>query len=297
VRPLTDGRLVVFGPEHLVLLGIFAAGCIAVAVAGRRLRGRPILEARARRTAAVLILVSCGPFEALDWVHAVHYWRSSLPIQICDFGWFVAAVALLTGSRAWSGLLYFWGLTLCVQGVITPDLDHLFPQAQFFGYWIRHLAPPWAALYLVAAGVGPRWREYRLVVAVTLAVAAPAMVLNRIFGSNYEYLNAKPVSHSVLDLLGPWPWYVVVEIALLLGSWALMTWPWNRAANACALGRRGTGGHENRHRPADHRRDLHLRPAHGRVVGEHPRAGRDPDARRAGVHRPGTGPPPYGRGS
>lgn len=224
---LADGRLVVFGPEHLVVLGIFALGCAAAALAGRRLRSRSVTESRVRRSAGVVILCMCAPFEVLDWLHAVHYWRTALPIQICDFAWLVAGVALLTGSRAWCGLIYFWGLTLSIQGVLTPDLDHLFPQVQFFGYWLRHLAPPWAAVYLVGAGIGPSWREYRIVVAITVVVAGAAMTLNRVLGSNYDYLNAKPVTHSLLDFLGPWPWYVVVEVLLIAGFWALITWPWS----------------------------------------------------------------------
>jgi uncharacterized membrane protein YwaF len=30
----------------------------------------------------------------------------------------------------------------------------------------------------------------------------------------------------VLDLLGPWPVYVLAEVGILVAVWALMTWPW-----------------------------------------------------------------------
>jgi hypothetical integral membrane protein (TIGR02206 family) len=226
VHPLTDDRFIVFGPQHLLVLGLFGLGCVAAVLAGARLHARPRTEARAGRVAGVVVLVVCGPFEVLDWLHAVGHWRTALPVQICDFGWLVAGVALATRSRGWSALLYYWGLTLCVQGVLTPDLDHVFPQVQFFGYWVRHLAPPWAAVYLVRARHGPSWRDYRTAVAV--AVTGLAMVLNRILGSNYDYLNAKPATHSALDLLGPWPWYVLSEVVLVAAFWALITWPWNR---------------------------------------------------------------------
>lgn len=220
------GRFQVFGTQHLVILGVFALGCLVVVLLGRRLSERA--DASFRRISGVVILVACGPFEAVDWLHAASHWRTLLPVQICDVAWLIAAVALLTRRPRWSALLYYWGLTLSLQGVLTPDLDHTFPDLQFFGFWVRHLAPVWAAAYLVGAGAGPSWRGYRFVLAVTALWAATMMTLNAVLGSNYGYLNAKPASHSLLDLLGPWPWYVGVEAVLVIVVWALLTWPWNR---------------------------------------------------------------------
>jgi len=30
-------------------------------------------------------------------------------------------------------------------------------------------------------------------------------------------------------VLGPWPVYLLVEVAIVVIVWALMTWPWQRA--------------------------------------------------------------------
>ena len=32
----------------------------------------------------------------------------------------------------------------------------------------------------------------------------------------------------MLDVLGPWPVYLLAEVAIVLIVWALMTWPWQR---------------------------------------------------------------------
>lgn len=245
---LVGGRFRPFGPQHLVILGLFGLVCLATVLFVRRLS--PRAEATVRRTAGVVILVVCGPFEVVDWLHAVGNWRTSLPVQICDFAWLIAGVALLTGGRRWSAVLYYWGLTLSLQGVLTPDLDHVFPDPQFFGYWVRHLAPVWAAVYLIGARAGPSWRDYRFVLALTALWAAAMMGLNAVLGSNYGYLNAKPVSHSLLDILGPWPWYVVVEAALIVGGWALITWPWTHGRAESSDGDQpGLATEESRSRP------------------------------------------------
>ena len=57
------------------------------------------------------------------------------------------------------------------------------------------------------------------------------MTFNAVTGTNYGYLNRKPAVGTLLDWFGPWPGYVVVEIALVAGIWALMTWPWTRSAD------------------------------------------------------------------
>jgi hypothetical integral membrane protein (TIGR02206 family) len=64
-----------------------------------------------------------------------------------------------------------------------------------------------------------------MVVTVTWAVVA--FGLNNWLGTNYGFLNGKPDNPSILDLLGPWPFYVVAEIAIIMAVWALLTWPWD----------------------------------------------------------------------
>ncbi|HWC23984.1 MAG TPA: TIGR02206 family membrane protein [Flexivirga sp.] len=226
--PTAAQQFAVLGPQHRLVLVVVLVGCAALLLLGGRLRSRPGARSALLRWAGVTILVCCAPFEVFDIVVGVQHPRTGLPLQVCDIGWLVAGVALLTRGRLMSALLYYWGLTLSIQGVVTPELDHAFPQVQFFGFWVRHVAPVWAAVLLIGLRIGPDWRGYRFSVAVTGAWVIGVMTLNGVLGSNYGYLNGKPDVRSALDLLGPWPWYVVFEVVLVAAAWALMTWPWNR---------------------------------------------------------------------
>jgi len=109
-----------------------------------------------------------------------------------------------------------------------PPRSTLFPYTTLFRSAI-HLLVVWAAIYLTwGRGMRPGWRSYRLVVGVTLTWVAVTMTFNSIAGSNYGFLNAKPSTASLLDVMGPWPWYVVVGAVLVAAIWAAMTWPWER---------------------------------------------------------------------
>ncbi|MGH3524247.1 MAG: TIGR02206 family membrane protein, partial [Mycobacterium sp.] len=59
-----------------------------------------------------------------------------------------------------------------------------------------------------------------------------------IAGTDYGFLNGKPATTSLLDVLGPWPVYLLTAATLILIVWALMTWPWVRPRQR-AKGRSG----------------------------------------------------------
>ena len=94
-----------------------------------------------------------------------------------------------------------------------------------------HIGTIWAAVYLTwGRGVTPDWGGYRFAIAVTAVWAVGIFLLNLLIDTNYGYLNGKPGSASILDLLGPWPWYLAAEIVLVASVWALATWPWTALA-------------------------------------------------------------------
>lgn len=219
-----------FGASHLAMLAVFVLGIWPVVALGRRVRGTPS-EMRVSRVYALLIPCFTIPLQVIDFLPGNYDLQTTLPLQLCDFAWIAAVLALWTRHWAATALVYFWGLTLTVQGIVTPSLTELFPHPQYFMFWGMHFFTVWAAVYLTfGLDVRPTWRSYRFAVAATATWVVSVMTFNAVTGTNYGYLNRKPAVGTVLDLFGPWPGYVVVEIALVAGVWALMTWPWNRAA-------------------------------------------------------------------
>jgi hypothetical integral membrane protein (TIGR02206 family) len=153
-----------------------------------------------------------------------------VPLQLTDLATVVAAYALWSRKQWAYALTYYWGLVLSTQALISPALQSAdFPDYRFLAFWAIHLLVVWAAIYLTwGRGMRPDWRDYRLAVVVTVAWAVVTFTFNTVAGTNYGFLNHKPSTASLLDVMGPWPWYLVVATALVLIVWALMTWPWER---------------------------------------------------------------------
>ncbi|WP_243774918.1 YwaF family protein [Actinomadura barringtoniae] len=225
-----SGGFAAYGPSHWAALGLFAIGCVGLIMLGR---GQTPSEAkgfsRAFSLAIAYVVIGVQTYTLLPG-----HWSlgGSLPLQLCDLAWIVAIPTLWTRNRRWFALAYYWGLTLSVQALLTPALNGSdYPDIDYLNFFGPHLMIVWTAVYLTwGLGMRPDWGSYRFAVAVTSTWAVATFVFNWIAGTNYGFLNRKPSTGSALDLLGPWPWYVLAEVGIILAGWALITWPWTRGA-------------------------------------------------------------------
>lgn len=230
MNPLAADRFESFSPTHFGLLVLFAVGAWAVIVWGRSHRGS-VQEERYRRVFAVAVVVFAGAMQIYQLTPGDWDLGTSLPLQLCDWAWVAAAIALWTRHPLACGFTYYVGLTITIQGALTPSLGQNFPDLRFFGFWGMHFLVVWAAFYLTwGLGIRPNWRSYWFTVAVTALWAVTAYVFNVIADTNYGYLNRKPPSASLIDVLGPWPWYVFAEVVIVFVGWmVIMTLPWTLA--------------------------------------------------------------------
>ncbi|PRX49359.1 putative integral membrane protein (TIGR02206 family) [Prauserella shujinwangii] len=227
------GGFTAYGPSHWGVLAVFAAGTAVLVRAGRAHRGTPAAR-RFGRGFALTVLAMQLTVQGYSMATSGLGLDRSVPLHISDLAGFVAAYALWSRRRWACAITYYWCLSLSTQALFFPVLTGPdFPHHEFLAFWAMHLLVVWAAIYLTwGIGVRPTWHGYRVTVGLTAGWAAVAMVFNAATGTNYGFLNRKPETASVLDLLGPWPWYLLPEIALILTAWALMTWPWEHHRRA-----------------------------------------------------------------
>lgn len=217
-----------FGTSHVVMLVVFVLGLLPIALLGRWQRTDG--SDRVSRGFAIVLVAFVLPLQVIDHLPGRFELDTSLPVQLCDLAAVAAVVALWTHRRAAVALTYYWGIVLTPQALLTPALAADFPDPKFLAFWGMHILIVWAAVFLtVGLGLAPRWRDLRFTVVVTASWMVAVFGLNLLLGTNYGFVNEKPSTGSILDLLGPWPLYLLVEVVLVAGVWSLMTWPWERA--------------------------------------------------------------------
>lgn len=221
----------ILSPEHLIPLALLVLVAVLLCVAARRAPGRWI-EVVAAIIAITLVI------SELSWqpyVVANHTWSAaaSLPVQLCDVGGFVAAAALVWRQLLLVEVAYFWGLGGTLQAVLTPDLqDHHFPSFPYLQFYVTHDLVILAALFLVIGlALRPRPGSVRRIYLLTLAFAAVVGLIDLVTGGNYMYLRV-PAPGSLLEVMGPWPWYIATGALLTLLVLAILYAPF-RLSRLC----------------------------------------------------------------
>jgi hypothetical integral membrane protein (TIGR02206 family) len=212
------------GIEHLVTLAVIAAVISSLVVAAR-LRPGPWTVFPCRILAIVIVAN-----EAAWWVWLAGHgtWSASyaLPFQLCDVAAVVSAAALWFRQPLLIELTYFWGLAGTANGLITPDISDHFPSFGFMQYFIAHGAIVAAALFLVIGlKLTPRPGAVVRVFGLTFGLLVLDASINLLTGGNYMYLRHTPGAHSLLDMLGPWPLYIVGAATLALVLFAILDLP------------------------------------------------------------------------
>lgn len=209
--------------EHVAALLVTAALAAVAALAPRARSGGWVVPAS--RALAAAVLAAYLTDHAVAASRGIWSVRIYLPLHLSDAAALVAVLALWTARPLLVELTYFWGLTGSLQATLTPDLGHGFADVLFFTYFVTHGGVVVAALLLVAGrGIAPRAGAVARAFAATLAVAAVAAAATLATGGNYMFLRRKPPD-SLLDLMGPWPWYIGVAGLLALAMFSLLAAP------------------------------------------------------------------------
>jgi hypothetical integral membrane protein (TIGR02206 family) len=200
---------VLFSTQHLTAIAVFALVVLTLILARKKINERA--GVRIRYTLAALLILNEISWHW--WNYATGQWtvQTMLPLHLCSVFVFLSAIMLVTRNYRIYEFAYFLGIAGAIQPIFTPDLGiYSFPHLRYFQVFISHGSIVIAAIYMTfVEGYRPTWGSFARAFMWTNIYMAIVGLINGLIGSNYLFIAHKPETASLIDLLGPWPWYIL----------------------------------------------------------------------------------------
>ncbi len=217
---------VLFTARHWgVFLAIPAAAALLRLAAGPQARrGRAV-----RLAAGVFLAVNELVWYAYRLYTEGVRFPEALPLNLCDLSLWLTVFTLLTLNRWLFDATWFVGIGGAAMAVLTPELWAPFWSYPTMYFFTAHGGVIAALVFLAWSGMArPRRRAFWRGMLVLHVWAAFVGGFNLAFHTNYMYLCGKPHAPSLLDFMGPWPWYILTGDAVAAVVFGMLALPFAR---------------------------------------------------------------------
>lgn len=203
--------------QHVIPLIIFTIIGILMIYLGKN-RWNHITQWRYPYLSSLLL-----PVSIILWIF-LRLWRrefdlnDDLPLHMCNIITFFLPLIFLKKKPYIFGILYFWVMAGTLQAILTPGLEQAFPHFWYFRYWLIHCGLVILILYaIIVLHYRPRLKDIGIAFLAMNIFFVLVHSFNLIAETNYLFTMSKPSQPTLLDHLGPWPWYILSSefIALL----------------------------------------------------------------------------------
>ncbi|MBB4826017.1 putative integral membrane protein (TIGR02206 family) [Sporosarcina luteola] len=223
VIDMHTNEFMMFSTTHMWAILIFFSLVGVLYASKNRLKLRVTNLRRLERSFSIVLLV----FEILFhiWMAATGRWhlQDSLPLELCSISLLATIVLLWTGKRSIANFVIFAGIGGALQAMSTPVLDLDFPHFRFFHFFFTHAGIILTGLYFVwVKGYTPTLKGVFQAFLLLNVLLPVILFVNKEVEGNYMFLATKPLNGSLLDYLGPYPWYIASLEAVALGMFLLI---------------------------------------------------------------------------
>jgi hypothetical integral membrane protein (TIGR02206 family) len=228
-----------FGLPHIIAMSVITLVNVVIICFGQRLSSR--WRVVVRYVLAFFLIFAETAWHV--WNLATAQWtiQKMLPLHLCSVLVWLSAVMALTKNYRIYEFAYLLGIAGASQAIITPDAGQYgFPHFRFFQVFVSHGSIVTSAIFMtVVEGYRPFPKSILRVAVIGNLYVLFVAVVNALIGSNYLFIARKPETASLLDVLPPWPWYILyiegiglVMILLLYLPFAIRDWRAKRVATS-----------------------------------------------------------------
>ncbi|GAA3401078.1 TIGR02206 family membrane protein [Paenibacillus hodogayensis] len=234
-------RFAAFSPSHLGALAAFAL-LVALLFAGRRWMRTERRSRIVRYTLAAVLTICELTLNVWYVAEGVYDPKDTLPFELCSISLYLCVFMLLFRSARLFRIVYFIGIGGAAQALLTPVLGYDFPHFRFIEFFAAHAAIILSILYMVwVERLQPAWRNVWITFGLLNSALVLIFLINGATGGNYMFVSRKPETASLLDFLGPYPWYLLSMEAVALAMFSLLYAPFALRSRLAAKKRSGAG--------------------------------------------------------
>jgi hypothetical integral membrane protein (TIGR02206 family) len=224
-----------FNPPHslsLVIILFLSLWLIAM-------RKRFNIKTRKAVRIILSILLLASQFSFILWLVYLREasFATALPLHLCSLFILLSAIMLLTRSYRIFEYSYFLGTGGAIFALITPDIGmYNFPHFLPIQTMIAHGSLLLAQIYMTSVeGFRPTLKSLFKVYGSVLLYASLVVIINALTHANYLFFSYKPDFPTLLDYLGPWPWYIPAALAVGALVCALLYLPFHQPAGRITM--------------------------------------------------------------
>jgi len=150
----------------------------------------------------------------------------SLPFHLCSFSIILGSLLYFTKSKFLFDILYYWAAGALVA-LFTPDLTTTdFPAFRYYQFFLSHGLIVFSVIYFMSIHhYKPGNGSLKRTLIFTHALVPFIAIINYLTGGNYFFIAYTPKTASPIDLLGPWPYYLIGLEIILVSVFSMMYLP------------------------------------------------------------------------
>ncbi len=199
-----------YSMSHWVALLVIASACILLFLLRKPIRRQKKADLYRYGLVGLLLLMDI----LLNiWYGTSDHWDIShtLPLHLCSLTLILCMVMLITKSYALFEFNYFAGIGGALQALLTPAaILSGFPHFTYYYFFIAHGGIIISCLFMVwIYDFRPKLRSIGKTLMYLNLLMVPIALINLLTDGNYLFIMRKPNEPSLIDVLGPWPWYIL----------------------------------------------------------------------------------------